>query len=181
MSTCTYANGFGDFWVSANDPGNSEVPDVGTIFQNSHYMNTTTKTIFMCTNSTVGSQTWLRLSPLPRVFSQPTFANITTATQLSVNRDAVVTYAFPVSITTVLGTQTITATFQYADDAAMTINVVNLPGDIFSIGGVLSLAVGNMLKLSGTIPAGKYRKVTFTQSGGATLPTTVNNPQEVIQ
>lgn len=126
--------------------------------------------------------------PTSRVFSTPTFAGVTTATQLSATRDAEVSYEFDGSIAiTVLGTQTITATGTYADNSAMTTNPVIFDSQGFTGGGVAGLSQTQTLKISGIIPAGKYRKVTFASSsasglglGAPTVPSAIKSSQEVL-
>lgn len=113
-------------------------------------------------------------------YSTPTFSSATTAAQISATRDADVRYSFPASITSILGTQTITAMLKYADNVGMSTNAVNVLVDTLSVGGVLSLAVTNGLQLFGRIPAGKYAQVTFTVSGGATAPSTLSAGQVVL-
>lgn len=114
------------------------------------------------------------------VYSTPTFTSTTTAAILSTTRDAQVVYSYPISITTLLATQTLTATLRYADDAAMTVNVVTVSDDVVGASGILNLALSGRLQTVGRIPANKYRRVTFTQAGGATVPTTIGSGQEVL-
>lgn len=123
-----------------------------------------------------------------RIFSTPTFAGVTTAAQLSATRDAEVSYEFDASIAiTVLGTQTVTATATYADNSAMTTNPVIFDSQGFTGGGVAGLTQTQTLKLSGYVPAGKYRKVTFATSsvsglglGAPTAPSALKSGQEVL-
>ena len=113
-------------------------------------------------------------------FSIPTFSSATTATQLSTTRNAQVLYTFPTSMTSLLTSQALTATLQYADDAGFTTNVVTVNSDVQGCSGILSLVLTGRLQVQGIIPAGKYRKVTLAQSGGATVPTTLTSGQEVL-
>lgn len=113
-------------------------------------------------------------------FSIPTFSSSTTATQLSTNRSAYVSYTYPTSMTSLLTSQALTATLQYADDAAFTTNVVSFNSDVQGCSGILSLVLTGRLQVQGIIPAGKYRRVVLAQSGGATVPTTLTTGQEVL-
>jgi len=113
-------------------------------------------------------------------FSTPTFSSATTATQLSSTRAAQVVYTFPTSMTSLLTSQSLNATLQYADDSGMTTNVVTVNTDVQGCSGILSLTLLGRLQVQGIIPAGKYRKVTLSQSGGATVPTTLSSGQEVL-
>lgn len=119
---------------------------------------------------------------LSRVFSTPTFSGATTATQLSTSRDAEVSYSFDATVTiSLIAGQSVTATLSYADNSAMTTNSVVVDSIQTANSGVLSLTQINTLKLTGQIPAGKYRKVTFAVTGtGAAAPTTLKAGQEVL-
>lgn len=114
-------------------------------------------------------------------FSTPTFSSVTTATQLSATRAAQVIYTFPTSMTSILANQTLSATLQFADDAAFTTNVVSPNSDNQGCSGLLNLTLSGRLQVQGTIPAGKYRRVVLAQTGGATVPTTLASGQEVLQ
>jgi hypothetical protein len=113
-------------------------------------------------------------------FSSPTFSSSTSATQLSTTRAAFVQYTYPTSMTSLLTSQSLTATLQYADDSAFTTNVVTFNSDVQGCSGILSLTLQGRLQVQGIIPAGKYRKVTLAQTGGATVPTTISAAQEVL-
>lgn len=117
------------------------------------------------------------LSP---VFSVPNFTSITTATQLSATRNAYVNYVFPTSMTSLVASQSLTATLQYADNVGMSTNLVTPNIDVNGCSGILSLTLSGRLQLSGMIPAGKYRRVVLSQTGGATVPTTISSSQEVL-
>lgn len=96
----------------------------------------------------------------------PTFSGSTTATLLSASRKAQVSYAYDASVNiTLLAGQFITATLSYADNAAMSSNVVVVDSASTGNSGVLGLNQTNTLRLGGIIPAGKYRRVTFTSTG----------------
>lgn len=133
----------------------------------------------LATVATSGSYTDLINTPVS-VYSSPNFSSITSATQLSSTRDADIVYVFPVTMTSLLTSQSVTATLQYADDSGMTTNVITACLDVISCSGVLNLTVTGTLKVNARIPAGKYRKVTLSETGGATIPTTISSSQEVL-
>lgn len=113
-------------------------------------------------------------------FSTPTFASSISATQLSTTRSAFVSYTYPTSMSSLLTSQTITATLQYADDAGFTINVITAYSDAQGCSGILSLVLIGRLQVQAIIPSGKYRRVVLAQAGGATVPTTLTSGQEVL-
>lgn len=116
-----------------------------------------------------------------RTFTTPTFSNVTTANQLSAVKDALVNYSFSATVTiSVLTGQSVTANLKYADNSGMSTNVVTLDSCTTSNSGVLGLTQTNSLKLSGIIPAGKYRQVTFAVTGSATAPNALTGGQEVM-
>lgn len=81
----------------------------------------------------------------------------------------------------ILAGQSITATLRYADNSGMSTNVVTVSTQTASNSGVLGLSQTNTLKLSGIIPAGKYRQITFSSSGSPTLPSSFAAAQEVLR
>lgn len=90
-----------------------------------------------------------------------------TAFQISTSRDASVVYSIPITsnATLVAGSQS-SASLQYADNSAMTTNLVTLPGDAFGVAsGLLVSGIGS-LKLLGLIPAGKWVKITTSNLAG---------------
>lgn len=122
-----------------------------------------------------------------RSFTTPTLSSATTATQLSATRDAQVNYEFDASVAiTVLGSQTVNAILTYADNAGMTTNPVVLDSQTLTGGGILNLTLSTTLNLKGIVPAGKYRRVTFTVSatgiglGNPTAPSAIKSGQEVL-
>lgn len=133
----------------------------------------------LATVATSGSYTDLINKPVAS-FNTPNFANVTTSTLLSSTRACLVFYSFPTSMTSILGSLSISATLQYADDSGFTTNVVNLPSDSTGCSGLLNLTLVGRLQVSGVIPAGKYRRVVLSQAGGATIPTTLSGSQEVL-
>lgn len=116
-----------------------------------------------------------------KIFSTPTFSSVTTATQLSTTRDTEVTYAFDATVTiSLIAGQSVRATLTYADNSGMSTNPVVVDSSITQNSGVLNLTQLNTLKVSGMIPANKYRKVTFAITGGSTAPSTISAGQEVL-
>lgn len=116
-----------------------------------------------------------------RSFSAPTFSGITTAAQISTTRDAEVMYDIDATVNiSLLAGQSVTATLKYADNSGMSTNPVTVSSQTAQNSGVLGLTQTNTLKLSGQIPAGKYRQVTFAGTGSPTLPTTLKAGQEVL-
>lgn len=115
-----------------------------------------------------------------QTFNTPTFSSCTTSAQLSATRSAQVYYNFPTSMSSILGTLSVTATLQYADDSGFTSNVVNLNSDSTGCSGLLNLVLTGRLQVQGIIPAGKYRRVIFAQSGGVSIPSTLSSGQEIL-
>lgn len=174
------------------------------------FLNTSASKLYFCTQGGEGTQTWIQLAYLNQVstligeipqadwtqsdseasdyiknkpslsFSTPTFSSATSATQLSSTRPASVLYTFPTSMTSLVTSQTLTATLEYADDSGFTTNVVTVNSDVQGCSGILSLVLSGRLQVQGTIPAGKYRRVVLGQTGGATVPTTLSSGQEVL-
>lgn len=116
-----------------------------------------------------------------RVFNTPTFASATTAVKLSSTRDAETSYDVDAVLNlTLLSGQSVIATLKYADNSGMSTNVVTVSSQIAASSGVLGLNQTATLKLSGWIPANKYRQVTFAVTGGASAPTTLRAAEEVL-
>jgi len=122
----------------------------------------------------------LPLNP-PLSSATPTFSSATTATILSSTQDALVSYSFDVTVSiSILSGQSITATLNYADDSNMSTNPVTVDSMMISNSGVVGLDQTISLKLSGIVPRGKYRKVTFAVTGSATAPSSIKAGQEVL-
>lgn len=125
-------------------------------------------------------------SAAARAFSAPTFSSSTTAAQLSTTRDGAVTYAYDVTIAiTLLGGQSVTAILKYADNSAMTTNPVVVDSNGVQSTGIAGLSQIQTLKISGMVPAGKYRQVTFTTAATGTAtapaaPAAIKAGQEVL-
>jgi hypothetical protein len=192
------------FWTDSDAPGNSISPDVEI---GQMYLDSANGDLYQCKVAIFGSQVWYKfininnisstlssilpasalsgsyndLSDLPiRSFSSPNFSNVTTATKLSDDQDCYVNYVFPTSLTSLLASQSLTATLQYADDSGFSTNIVTVNVDLNACSGILSLTLGGRLQTIGIIPKGKYRKVTLAQVGGATVPTSISSSQEVL-
>lgn len=139
------------------------------------------------TTSTAGSLSAADKTKLdgisPRIFSTPSFSSATTATILSSTRDASVSYDIDASLNiTLLAGQSVTATLKYADNSSMSTNAVTVSSQVASSSGVLSLVQSNTLKLTGMVPAGKYRQITFAVTGtGTVTPSTLKAAQEILQ
>lgn len=109
-------------------------------------------------------------APTPS-FVGPVTRPLNTSYQVSSTRNANVNYGVDVTVTALLlaGTRG-TVTLQYADNAAMTTNVVNLVSGTSSVGGVLNVSAIQTVVISGWIPAGKYvRLVTVNTAGTPTF------------
>lgn len=125
------------------------------------------------------SSDWNAVSGVSQILNKPTIPSVViptfttpsriigTAFQISTTQRAEVVYSIPVTsnATLLVGSQ-VSATFQYADNSAMTTNPVTLPGDAFGVAsGLLVSGIGS-LKLVGTIPIGKWVKITSTNLAG---------------
>lgn len=104
-------------------------------------------------------------APLP-VSAAATRA-LNTAFQISATRPVLAQYAVDISVTSLLlaGAQG-TVTLQYADNAAMTTNLVSVDGGTNSTGGVLNVTNIGTIKLSAMIPAGKYVRILTANTAG---------------
>jgi hypothetical protein len=171
---------------SLSSPAASYLPDLCNLGQ--LIILSKDNSIWRCINGTNQSALqWIRMADitdiptiLPGSFSSPAFSNVTSIVRLSTTRDAVVNYVFPTSMTSLLTSQTLTATLQYADDFGFTANIVTVNVDVNGCSGILSLTLSGRLQVQGRIPAGKYRRVVLSQSGGATVPTSISSTQEVL-
>lgn len=119
--------------------------------------------------------------PQAPIYSIPTFSSSTTATKLSATRESLVSYDFDAVLTiSLLAGQSITATLKYADDSGMTTNVVLVSSQQASISGLVGLSNTQTLKVSGPVPANKYRQVTFAVTGSAAAPTIIKAGTEKV-
>lgn len=175
--------------------GSSGVVSVNSPLSNSGTSTTANLSITAASGSSAGSMSAsdkTKLDAFPayasRSFATPTFSAVTTGTQLSSSRDALVNYEFDASIAiTVLGTQTVNAVLSYADNSGMSTNPVVLDSQTLTGGGIVGLNLSTTLNLKGMVPAGKYRKVTFTVSatgiglGNPAAPAALKSGQEVLE
>lgn len=114
----------------------------------------------------------------PAVYSNPTPV-LNSAAQLSTTRDADVSYNVDVAITSLLLATTGAVFLEYADNAAMTANVVTVASGVNSVGGVLNITNTATVALAGRIPAGKFRRLrTQVVAGNPTF--TARQGQEVL-
>lgn len=140
------------------------------------------------TNGAMSASDKAKLDAMPsisgRVFlPNTTFANTTTAQQLSSSKDAFVSYVYPGTVTiSLLAGQSVSAYLKYADDSSMSINVRTVAYDVVANSGVLNLTQTQGLRVSGYVPAGKWRQVTFQTTGsGTATPTFLGSNQEILE
>lgn len=113
-----------------------------------------------------GSLAELPTSPAPTFGATPARA-LNTAFQVSPTRNAHVAYGVDVTVTALLvGGSRGTVTLQYADNAAMTANVVTVLSGTSSVGGVLNVSAIQTVVLTGWIPAGKYVRIVTANTAG---------------
>jgi hypothetical protein len=113
------------------------------------------------------------------VYSNPTRA-LNTAVQLSTTRDAQVSYAVDVQVSSLLlGAAQGTTTLQYADNAGMSTNLVNVMSGTNRTSGVLNVVNVGTVTLTGRIPAGKYVRI-LTNVDSGTVSFTSRQGQEVL-
>lgn len=104
---------------------------------------------------------------------------LNTAFQISTTRDASVSYGVDIGMTTLLGLTEGTAFLEYADNAAMTTNLVTVISSTSRMGGVLNMVSLQTANLYGMIPAGKYVRIrTASPTGSPTFA--VRQGQEVL-
>lgn len=99
-------------------------------------------------------------------YSYPTRA-LNTAVQLSATRDAEVDYPVDVAITSLLTATAGIVFLEYADNVAMTTNLVNVMSGQSAVGGVLNITNTGTVLLHGRIPAGKYVRIRTAIVSGA--------------
>lgn len=147
---------------------------------------TTTGTISMPNVGTSGTYNSVTTDAQGRVtsgttrsFTNPT-RSLNTAFQPSPTRDCFVSYAVDIACSaTVLVGQNGTVFLEYADDAAITTNVVTVQRSSGSASGVLNVATVMTASLSGMVPAGKYIRLrTVNNTGTPTF--TYRTAQEVL-
>ena len=118
-----------------------------------------------------------------KTFTNPT-RSLNTAFQISTTSDAFVSYSVDIGATLSLTTgQTGTVTLQYADNSAMSTNLVTVQSSANGNTGTLTVGLGltqtATATLTGYIPAGKYVKIVTANTTGT--PTfTFRLAQEVL-
>lgn len=112
-------------------------------------------------------------------YSYPT-RTLNTAVQLSTTREGYVVYAVDISITSLLAATEGSVFLEFADNAAMTTNLVNVVSGGSAVSGVLNVANKGTVTLSGIIPAGKYVRIRTAIAAGT--PTFASRQgQEVLR
>ena len=115
-----------------------------------------------------------------RSFTYPTRA-LNTAFQVSTTQDAHVTYTVDISVTSLLLAGSSGRVYlEYADNAAMTTNLVTVNESPNSVGGVLNITNVGPGNIQGWIPAGKYVRIRTAAISGSPTFTFVRSA-EVIQ
>ncbi|AVO22989.1 putative cell-wall-anchored protein [Erwinia phage vB_EamM-Bue1] len=115
-----------------------------------------------------------------RVFNYPTRA-LNTAFQVSATQDANVNYTVDVSATSLLlGGTTGRVILEYADNAAMTTNLVTVNEAVNGTSGVLNVVNIGSGNVNGWIPAGKYVRIRTANTSGTAVFTFVR-AEEVLQ
>lgn len=115
-----------------------------------------------------------------RSFTYPTRA-LNTAFQVSTTQDAHVTYTVDISVTSLLLAGSSGRVYlEYADNAAMTTNLVTVNESPNSVGGVLNITNVGPGNVQGWIPAGKYVRIRTAAVSGSPTFTFVRSA-EVIQ
>lgn len=104
---------------------------------------------------------------------------LNTAFLISATRDAQVVYGVDIAITALLANTQGTAFLEYADNAAMSTNVVIVASTSSMLGGVLNVANTMTATLAGRIPAGKYARIR-TAIGSGTPTFAIRQGQEVL-
>lgn len=147
---------------------------------------TTTGTISLPNTGTAGTYSGVTTDAQGRVtagtarsYATPT-RTLNTAYQVSTTQDAHVSYAIDISVTSVLlaGTQG-TVFLEYADNSAMTTNLVTVSSGTSSTGGVLNVTNISTAGVIGIVPAGKFVRLRTANTTGT--PTfTFRSAQEVL-
>jgi hypothetical protein len=117
---------------------------------------------------------------IPASVFVPSNRALNTAFQISTTRDAEVVYGVDIAINlTLLVTTQGTAFLEYADNSAMSTNLVTVSSSTAMLGGVLNVQNTQTATLVGRIPAGKYVRIR-TQIVSGTPIFTVRQGQEVL-
>lgn len=116
-----------------------------------------------------------------RSFTRPS-RTLNTAFQISTTRDAWVVYTVDVSVTSLLLAGTSGRVYlEYADNSAMTTNVVTVNSTPNATGGVLNVTNLGGGNVTGWIPAGKWARIRTVNVTGTPTFTIQPDQQEVLQ
>lgn len=116
-----------------------------------------------------------------RSFTRPS-RTLNTAFQISTTRDAWAVYTVDVSVTSLLLAGTSGRVYlEYADNSAMTTNVVTVNSTPNATGGVLNVTNLGGGNVTGWIPAGKWVRIRTANVTGAPTFTIQPDQQEVLQ
>lgn len=145
---------------------------------------TTSGTISMPNTGTAGTYAVVTTDAQGRVtagrsrsFTYPT-RSLNTAFQISTTQDANVNYTIDVTVSALLlAGQSGRVYLEYADNAAMTTNVVIINEAGNSTGGVLNVTNLNPGNVSGWIPAGKYVRIRTANVSGTPTFTLVRSAE----
>lgn len=148
---------------------------------------TTSGTIGMPNTGTVGTYVAVTTDPQgrvtagrPRSFTYPT-RSMNTAYQVSAAQDAYVNYTVDVGVTSLLlAGSTGRVYLDYADNAAMTTNLITVNESPNGTGGVLNVTNIGPGNVHGWIPAGKYVRIRTVAASGTPTFTYVRG-EEVLQ
>lgn len=127
-----------------------------------------------------GDGTLATLPSAARTYTNPT-RSLNTAYQISTAQDAQVSYSIGVEVAGLLSVTAVktVGVLEYADNSAMTTNLVQVDTGKSGAGGLINLANSGTIKLTGGIPAGKWVRLRTTNTGAPTV--TLDNTQEVLQ
>jgi len=118
------------------------------------------------------------VTPVAPAYSYPTPA-LNTAFQASATRDAQVAFPVDVTISSLLTSVEGLVFLEYADNAAMSTNLVNVMSAGQLLGGVINITNRGTVTLNGRIPAGKYVRLR-TQNVAGTPTYAARQGQQVL-
>lgn len=149
---------------------------------------TTTGTISLPNTGTAGTYATVTTDAQGRVtsgtgrsFTRPA-RTLNTAFQISATRDAWAVYTVDVSVTSLLLSGTSGRVYlEYADNSAMTTNLVTVNSTPNATGGVLNVTNLGGGNVTGWIPAGKWARIRTVSVTGTPTFTIQPDQQEVLQ
>lgn len=149
---------------------------------------TTTGTIGLPNTGTAGTYSTVTTDAQGRVtsgtgrtFTRPS-RTLNTAFQISTTRDTWVVYTVDVSVTSLLLAGTSGRVYlEYADNSAMTTNLVTVNSTPNATGGVLNVTNLGGGNVTGWIPAGKWARIRTVNVTGTPVFTIQPDQQEVLQ